>query len=136
MADKRKRTSGGKNKRGGGFISGVVEQTTHMAGEVWDSAASMTNMARETSADWVRGVSPTAAEVLRPGKRRQKTQARRASAKTSAGKAAAGVARATRKTTARASKATTRAAKTASKTATRVTRSASKGGRSKGSKKR
>ncbi|HYX40924.1 MAG TPA: hypothetical protein VE821_04465, partial [Pyrinomonadaceae bacterium] len=71
MADKRKRTS---NKgKGGGVVTSVVDQTTRLAdettriaGEVLDSAAKLTNTARETGAEWVGGVSPTAAELIRP----------------------------------------------------------------------
>jgi hypothetical protein len=82
MAEKRKRTS---SNQGGGIISSVVgqtarvaEETTRIAGELIDSATSAANTARETGAEWVKGVSPTAAEVIRPGARKRKAAGGRA----------------------------------------------------------
>src|ERR671932_470394 len=98
MAEKRKRTS--SEDKGGGIISNVVEQTsrvagetTRIAGEVLDSATSAANTARETGAEWVKGISPTAAEVIKPGRSKRKSAGGRAARpprKTKAGKAAAG----------------------------------------------
>ncbi len=72
MAEKRKRTSSKNSTDAGGIISGLVEQvtslageTSRIAGEVLGSAGSVANTARETGAEWVEGVSPTAAELLR-----------------------------------------------------------------------
>ena len=120
MAEKRKRTSrGGK---GGGIVSNVVEQTsrvaeetTRIAGEVLDSATSVANTARETGAEWVKGVSPTAADVIRPsGRKKTKKRAARQPRKTGAGKAAASATRTTNK----AAKRTGKAAASATRTAT------------------
>ncbi len=127
MADKRKRTSSSKSKSGG-IISGVVDQTTHIAGEMLDSAGNVANTARETGAEWVAGVSPTAAEMLRPGSKKKTAvggRAARQPAKTAA-KATTGAAQAARSTAKTAGKATKQATKTASKATKQVARNAQK----------
>jgi hypothetical protein len=143
MADKRKGTSSKQSKGGGGIISSVVDQTTRIAGEMIDTASSMTNTARETGADWVKGVSPTAADVLRPGGK-SKAAGGRASRQprkgTAAGTAAASVASQARKTTKSVGRAATGATKTAgraaAKTARRVTKQAARPAAKKGGAKK
>jgi hypothetical protein len=138
MAEKRKRTSSGD--KGGGIIANVVEQssrlaqeTTRIAGEVLDSATSAANTARETGAEWVKGISPTAAEVIKPGRSTRKSAGGRAARqprKTKSGKAAAGEARQANKAVKRAGKAAASATRAAGRTATRTARGAPKAARS------
>jgi hypothetical protein len=151
MAEKGKRT-GSRRSKDGGIISTAVEQvsraateTTRIAGEVLDSATSAANTARETGAEWVKGVSPTAADVLRPGGRKQKAggRAARQPRKTAAGKAAAGEVRQANKAVKRAGKTAASATRAATRTAGRVAsgarkaaRAATTGGRKGGAKKR
>jgi hypothetical protein len=136
MADKRKRTSSDKSK--GGVVASVVEQTTHVAGEttriaseMLDSAANIANTARATGAEWVAGVSPTAADLLRPGggKKAQGVRAARQPRKTAAGKATTKPAGAACKTAASVGKATARATKAARSATKQVVRGAQKAAR-------
>ena len=104
-----------------------AEETTHIAGEVLDSATSAANTARETGAEWVKGVSPTAAEVLRPGARKKtKKRAARQPRKTAAGKAAAGAARTANKAAKSAGKAAANATRAISRTVKQAARGAQK----------
>lgn len=152
MANKGKRTSSKKSKgAGGNIISSVVgqtarvaEETTRIAGELMDSATSAANTARETGAEWVKGVSPTAADVLRPSGRKKAAggRASRQPRKTGAGKAAAGAARQANKAAKGAGKAVASATRAAGRTASRAASSAQKAastatkGRKGGAKKR
>ncbi len=151
MADKRKRPTGSsKQNKSGGIIVSVVEQTTRLAGEttriageMLDSAGNVATTARATGADWVKGVSPTAAEMLRPGSKKKAASGRaaRQPRKTVVGKATAGAAGTARKTTKSAGKATAQATTAASRATKQVARSVKQTARSartsaKGSKKK
>jgi hypothetical protein len=109
----------------------ALEQTSRITGEVVDRAASLTDTTRETAAEWVENVSPTAAGLLRPQRGGRKNRP------SSAQRTVARGAKQARKLTSQATKAASRVAGQSAKAATRTAKASGKTSKAgaKGSKK-